>query len=86
MVEERYRNFDSISTQSLDCVAAVPSDSVTLPYYPKALYIGGAGNLAVTMQSGNVTFVGLAAGSILPIRPSAILATGTTATDIVILY
>jgi hypothetical protein len=52
----------------------------------RALYIGGAGDLAVTMHGGtNLTFVGLSAGTILPIDARTILQTGTTATAVVAL-
>lgn len=52
----------------------------------RALYIGGTGNVAVTMRGGgNITYVGLPAGAILPISVSAVLQTGTTATDVVVL-
>ena len=52
----------------------------------RAFYIGGAGNLAVTMWGGgNVTFTGLPAGTILPISARAVLNSGTTATAVVAL-
>lgn len=53
----------------------------------RALYIGTAGDLAVTMaDGGNVTFVGLTAGSLLDIQVSHVRATGTTASNIVALF
>lgn len=54
----------------------------------RALYIGGAGNVALKFP-GNataVTFVAVPAGSILPLQPVQIMSTNTTATDIVALY
>lgn len=52
----------------------------------RAFYVGGTGDLTVTMSGGgNATFVGLPAGSILPISASAILQTGTTATSVIAL-
>ena len=64
----------------------VSADDQALPLGCRAFYIGGTGDLAVTMWGGgNVTFVGLPAGSILPIRASAVLNTGTSATDVVAL-
>lgn len=45
----------------------------------KALYIGAAGNVKVTMvDTGDVTFVGVQAGSILPVAVSRVWSTGTT--------
>lgn len=64
--------------------AVTPSDSTDLTYLSRALWIGVAGNVAVTMASGDaVTFVGVAAGTLLPVRVSRVKSTGTTATSLV---
>lgn len=54
----------------------------------RGVYVGGAGNLAVTFPGSStaVTFVGVAAGSLLPIQPEKIMSTNTTATDILALF
>lgn len=64
-------------------VTVAPGD---LPLIPtRALYVGGAGNVTVTMAGGaSVEFVGVPAGSILPIRVDRV--TAATATGIVALY
>ena len=50
------------------------------------LYIGGAGDVEVTMESGNsVTFTAVPAGTFLPILVTHVTA-GTTATAILALY
>lgn len=69
----------------------VPDDSKNLkagPGYARGLYIGGAGNLVVDMAGGedSVIFVGLQAGTFLPIRVQKVFATGTSATDILQLW
>ena len=52
----------------------------------RSLYIGGGGDAKVTMSDGtSVAFVGLTAGSILPVRASQVN-TGATATNIVALF
>jgi hypothetical protein len=67
--------------------AVTPHDTNDLPFISRALFVGGAGNVAVEMGSGdNVTFTGVPAGFILPIEVSKVLSTGTTATNIVALY
>lgn len=67
--------------------AVTPSDSADLTNESRGLYVGGAGNVAVTMKDGTpLTFVGVPAGSLLPIRVSRVKATNTTATSIVALY
>lgn len=54
----------------------------------KALYIGGTGDVAVTMTGSNaqVTFVNVQGGSIIPISVSQVRSTSTTATSIVGLF
>lgn len=71
-----------------NAVAVTPNDSTDLTYVTRAVYVGGTGNMVVTMAGGgsNVTFTGIPAGSVLPIRVSRILSTSTTATSIVALY
>lgn len=66
--------------------AVTPSDSTDLAAPARALYVGGSGNVKIN-DSGNgaVTFVGVAAGSILPVMARRVYATGTTATNIVAL-
>jgi hypothetical protein len=50
----------------------------------RGLYVGGAGNVvAVTLAGTAVTFVGVPAGSILPIEVLRVNATGTTAANLV---
>lgn len=62
----------------------VPSDITTLAGC-RALYIGGAGNLSVVAVNTNavVPFFNVQAGTILPVRARKVMATGTTATNIV---
>jgi hypothetical protein len=64
-----------------------PNDGTDLTYTSRALFVGGAGNIAVTMAGGqSVTFTGIIAGALLPIRVSRILSTGTTATNIMAIW
>lgn len=70
-----------------DAGAVTPSNSVNLTRTARALYIGGAGNVALVTPSGStVTFVGLLAGSILPVRTVRVNVTNTSATNIVAIY
>ena len=54
---------------------------------PVALYIGGAGDVAVipSGQAGSVVFAGLTAGTFLPVAVDELVASGTTATSILAL-
>lgn len=67
--------------------AITPHDSTDLTYVTRAVYVGGAGNLvAVDEQNNPVTFTGVTAGSILPIRVRRVNSTSTTATSLVALW
>lgn len=57
-----------------------PSDTVDLPIRPRAVYVATDGNAVLQDNGGvNVTYP-VTAGQLLMIRPTRILATGTTAT------
>lgn len=60
-----------------------PNDAADLTHVSRGIWIGTAGDLRVTMKSGQtVTYPSLAAGW-HPLRVSRVLATGTTASGIV---
>jgi len=76
--------------------AITPSDTTVFPpnasssstrvQVTRAVWVGGAGNLSVTMISGDsALFSGVPAGTILPIQVKQVLA-ATTATLILGLY
>lgn len=76
----------SLSGPASAAFAVTPSDSDSLREVSRALYVGEAGSVSARMLSGEVvTFQNLAAGSMLPVRASAVLATGTSAASIVAL-
>lgn len=63
--------------------AVTPSDTVDLATASRALYVGSTGDLRVTTVGGDtVTFADVPVGW-HPIRARRVLATSTTATDIV---
>lgn len=67
--------------------AVVTPGASALATSTRAVYVGGAGNLNVTLVGGEtVLFSGVTAGSVLPIRCSHILSASTTATSIVALW
>lgn len=67
----------------------VTSNNTTVFSQPtRALYVGVGGNIAVTMVGYNnsntaLTFVGVQAGTVLPIRVQQVKRTGTTANSII---
>ena len=78
------RSFDSPSASYF---AVTPNDTTDLANYARSLYVGGAGTVVVDSPAGDTTisFVGVAAGTILPICVKRVRATNTTATNIVAL-
>jgi hypothetical protein len=71
-----------------DGAVVTPNDSTDLPYTSK-LYIGGTGNLRVTLRDqadgDSVTLSAVPVG-FLPLLVKRVWATSTTATNIVALY
>lgn len=66
--------------------AVTLSDSTVLDPTPRAIYVGTAGNLKVTMRGGEVvTFTNIVVGW-HPIRPSILWSTGSTASNIVAIW
>lgn len=64
-----------------------PSDLAPLPVVTRALYVGGAGDVALRLMGGaEVTLRGLQAGSLIPIRIDMVKRAGTTATGLVGLW
>lgn len=64
--------------------AIAAHDSNELAEVTRAIYVGGAGALALVMESGaSLTLSGIAGGTLLPLRARLVKATGTTATNLV---
>ena len=66
-----------------DGFAITPADATDLVDVPRALWVGTGGDLSLAMASGIITLKAVPAGSLLPVRPLRVRATGTTAADIV---
>ena len=84
---------DVYSAPAVKARAVTKSDSTVLN--ARALYVGGAGNVAViplqdaTSVGGAgtaVVFVGVPAGAVLPVSVEKVMSTDTTATSIVALF
>ena len=74
----------SLEGPATHAFAITPHDTAPLPEPTRALYVGGAGSVTVVLLSGEeVSFANVAASSLLPIRVSDVLATGTTASLLV---
>lgn len=78
---------NNIMATADDAEAATPSDDTDLVYVSRALYVGTGGDVTVVTKRGNtVLFANVIDGTIIPIRVTRVMATGTTATDILSLY
>jgi hypothetical protein len=66
--------------------AVTASDSTTFDSNTIGLYVGGAGNVTLTVNGSDVLFTAVPVGTIIPIRFSKVKSTGTTATAMVALY
>jgi len=85
---DNYAYYDpTIEAPAMGAIAVTKSDTAELSTYSRAVYVGGTGDLKVTMvDSSVVTFEAIPVGTILPIRCKLIWSTGTTATKIVAMY
>lgn len=86
MIEDPYRHsVDNPMTPAEFCFAISPSDAADLPRATKAIYIGEGGDVTLVPVRGEspVTFRNLPAGAILDVRVRSIMASGTTARELV---
>lgn len=84
MITDTFRTHGrSLTSPPENAAAIVPADAADLIYATRAVYVGGEGDLRVRMLGGaTVTLVAVPAGALLPLRVSRVLATGTTASDL----
>ena len=77
------RGSGNVSASATSSGAVTKSDSTVLQF--RAVYVGGAGDVAIKHTEGGsaVTYVGVPAGSILPVSGVRVMSTGTTATNMV---
>ena len=69
-----------------DAAVVTTSDTVNFDT-PSVVFVGGGGTVRVlTAQGSDVTFVGVLAGSILPVQILRVFASTTTATNMVRVY
>ena len=78
---------DELDSPAGGAFAVTPHNTNLLPVATRGIYVGGSGDVAgYTVAGHHVTFVGVPAGFILPVRMASITVAGTTATSIVGLY
>lgn len=75
-----------ISAPARSAAVVTPSDTVDLPEVTRALHIDVAGDIAVIMADDTTSVTLKDVGGDVAYMVKRVLATGTTATDIVALY
>jgi len=77
-------------SKAIDGKSVTPNDTEDLSAVTNGIYLGAKGDLQVTLEhmgdGESITFVGLPAGTIHPLRVKRVWATNTTATDIIAVY
>jgi hypothetical protein len=85
-MEDPYGKYlGGISSPARQHYEIVPNDSEDLPVRTRAIYVNGAGNAALVADGVEITYSGLVAGTILPLRVDRVLDAGTTA-DLIAWY
>ena len=88
MAIDTYKNMmGGLESPAREAAVVTPDDVNDLVNTSRSIYVGTAGDVSVHMigQSAPVVFKGVPVG-ILPIRADRVLASGTTAADIVALW
>lgn len=76
----------SVNGSARKATVVTPNNTTVIPA-TNGLYIGGTGDIAVTMSDGaDVIFTAILGGVIHPLSVTKVKATGTTATNIVVVY
>jgi hypothetical protein len=74
----------NLADPGFKAAAIAPHDTNDLPDIPRALYVGVGGDIVAICKNDttSVTFKAVPQGSILPVSVKRVLATGTTASQI----
>ena len=81
---------DAVGAPSRHVTPLTPSDSADLIDTPKGIYVGTGGDvklIAVDAPAAapGVTFKNVPSGALLPVRARRVMATGTTASDMLVM-
>lgn len=77
-----------LDAPAMHAAAVTPSDSTDLASATRGLYVGTGGDVKVNTSGGEtgIVFTAVPGGTVLPIRVTRVLSTGTTASNIVALW
>jgi hypothetical protein len=78
----------TLGEPAINASSITPNDSADLAQFTRLVYVGGTGDVTVNMAGSGTTilFKAVPVGTVLPIRVSRVLSTGTTATNLVALW
>lgn len=80
---------DDASSPARNSYTVTPHDTNEIgDFVPKAIYVGTGGTIVMQLDgdTASSTFTNVPDGALMPFRARIILATGTTASDIVAVY
>ncbi|MEO0369816.1 MAG: hypothetical protein AAF231_00025 [Pseudomonadota bacterium] len=84
MTDDFSTHSETLTAPAAAAETITPSDTQDLAFVTRALYVGQGGDVAVELKSGDsVVLRNMQASVIYPLRVMRVLATGTTAADIV---
>ncbi|MGI3164973.1 spike base protein, RCAP_Rcc01079 family [Pseudooceanicola sp. 200-1SW] len=87
MSQDYAKSYPSRISSGTHHAAVVPSDTDDLLPPPRSLYVGTGGDLAIRDAAGNVAVrKNVAAGSEISFEAARVMATGTTASDILAIW
>ena len=72
-------DYVNLTSPAVAHYAISPSDTLDLPVRPRAIYVNTTGTAALQDNDGGTVSYELQAGAVLSMRPTRVLATGTTA-------
>ena len=72
-------DYVSLTAPAVSHYAIAPDDAADLPVRPRALYVNSGGTAVLQDNAGVDVTYELVAGTVLAMRPTRVLATGTTA-------
>lgn len=84
---DSYGALQSFSDPAYDNFNLTPSDSTVFKFTLRGIYVGTSGDVTVVSAGGDTaTWKAVPQGMIIPVRATKVMATGTTATNLVGLY
>lgn len=91
MADKFLKQKATLDSSAFDGFTVTSNNTTVFSQPTRAVYVGTTGNLAVKMvgydnSNTALTFVGVQAGSVLPIRVISVMRTGTTANSIIGLF